>query len=435
MIKYLNKKMSYVVLITIFAGLYLITGCTAQKQISNQNKQDEEVVSVKEKGITEESLNCITCHEQRGITHGWIADWQGSMHARKGVGCEVCHVSFAEESGLKEATELEYLITGECNCDDKRVSRHVIAGKCGKCHIKQYNEFMKSRHSISWERMLASSQYMAITKEVRTEKCEQCHNIQFKCDSCHTRHTFDTFEAKTPEACRTCHMGPDNPHYEIYISSKHGAVYTASQSNILRESQSIRSLRSPVCVTCHMPLGNHDIGSGIAYGPVGNAVSYIDRNGLTVNEVELLKRRNDMLTVCNECHSPYFAKKTLKTADSVHAHVNSIVTEVKEIVSSIEKDGLVPPFIDKLQNTTLPYHVLMLKNSQTREIKSRIERSFYKLIGDASVTWKGAYHMNPNYTHLYGWTDLQKDLNEIKEESEKLRERAEIRRKLETKLR
>jgi hydroxylamine dehydrogenase len=51
------------------------------------------------------------------------------------------------------------------------------------------------------------------------------------------------------------------------------------------------------------------------------------------------------------------------------------------------------------------------------------------------VTWKGAYHANPNHTHLYGWAALQNGLSDIKEEARKLREEAEIRRKMEIRLR
>ena len=40
--------------------------------------------------------------------------------------------------------------------------------------------------------------------------CGACHAIgrdDGKCNSCHTRHTFATAEARKPEACQTCHMG------------------------------------------------------------------------------------------------------------------------------------------------------------------------------------------------------------------------------------
>ncbi|OHB42907.1 MAG: hypothetical protein A2069_04275 [Planctomycetes bacterium GWB2_41_19] len=433
--RYFDRLVKFLIIIPLFAELIWLTGCATQGKTVNTSHEKEAVSVKEERGITEESLRCITCHEDRGVAHGWIADWEGSKHARKGVGCESCHITSALEPAVKEASELEYLYASGSSCEDKRVSRQVIAGSCGKCHTKQYNEFMKSRHSIGWKRMLDCGQSIEISKETRSANCEQCHNIQFKCDSCHTRHTFNTLEAKTPEACMTCHMGSDQPHYDMYISSKHGAVYTASQSSILKESESIRSLRSPICVTCHMPQGTHDISFGLAYGPVGGELSYIDRNGIAVDESRLAERRNAMLSVCNACHSPRFAKEKLTAADTIHRNVESIVREAEEIINGLERDNLIIPPINKRVNIQSLGHAIILGNQQSYSNKSRIERLFFKLTYSAKVTWKGAYHANPNHTHLYGWAALQNDLSDMKEEARKLREEAEVRRKMEIRLR
>ena len=433
--RHFNKTARFFVFAAFLLWLLCVTGCTTQNKTVIIPAEEKSAPVKTEKGITEESLKCITCHEERGVTHGWIADWEGSKHARKGVGCEVCHISTALEPAVKEAMDFGYFHTDESNCEDKRINRQVIAGTCGKCHVKQYNEFMRSRHSIGWKRILDYGQNVALPKDFPSAKCEQCHNIQFKCDSCHTRHTFNTFEAKTPEACRTCHTGLDHPHYEIYISSKHGAVYTASQSNILEESRSVKSLRSPVCVTCHMPQGNHDVSFGLAYGPAGYSTSYINRDGVMVDETELGKKRNAMLSICSMCHSPNFARKTLTTADTIHKNVESILKDAWNIISELGKGDITPPPTNEMADTALLGHALILGNPQLYSGKSKLERLFYKLSCSTVIAWKGAYHMNPNYTNLYGWVELQKDLSDIKEEARRLREDAEIKRKMEIKLR
>ncbi len=38
---------------------------------------------------------------------------------------------------------------------------------------------------------------------------------------------FPVAEARKPEACGQCHLGPDHPQIEIYNESKHGAIYNA----------------------------------------------------------------------------------------------------------------------------------------------------------------------------------------------------------------
>src|SRR5574337_51065 len=144
--RYFNNKSIHFFIVTIFLiGLFWLTGCSTQKKAAIAPQEEVATPAKEERGITEESLKCITCHEERGVTHGWIADWEGSKHARKGVGCEACHIGLAMEPALKEAAELEYISIDGSNCEDKRVHRQVIAGNCGRCHIKQYNEFLKSR--------------------------------------------------------------------------------------------------------------------------------------------------------------------------------------------------------------------------------------------------------------------------------------------------
>lgn len=445
----INKSLKYLTIVMLLAEFCCLASCATHKKTTTPQTviiPPEEIPIIKaaeavtvakeEKGITDESLKCITCHEERRVTHGWVADWQGSKHARKGVGCEACHVSSNAELATKEAIELEYLSTDGNSCDDKRVHRKVTASNCGKCHRKEYQEFMKSRHSIGWQRVLECRKLMEIPKGTRSEKCEQCHNIQFKCDSCHTRHTFNTLEAKTPEACRACHMGSDHPHHDVYISSKHGTVYTASQSGILKESQSVQSLRSPVCVTCHMPQGTHDMSFGLTCGPVaGSRLSYIDRNGAAIDEIELVKKREDMLSVCNRCHSLRFAKNALTRADDIYKNIETVIKEAKDIVFGLEKEKLLIPPVGEVVKIPLPGHAFIQEDLQSYTNRPRIERLFIKLTHSAAVTWKGAYHKNPGYTHLYGWAKLQEDVSEMREEVKKLREEAELRRKMKMKLR
>lgn len=414
--------------------LFSFAGCTIQNKKIVTPREEADPTIESERKITEESLKCIACHEKRGVTHRWIADWETSKHAQKGVGCEVCHVSLVVEPIVKEAIEQGYLSPDGSNCEDKGVHRKVVASVCGKCHSKQYNEFMMSRHSISWKRVLECSKDVRPHNETYSAQCEQCHNIQFTCDSCHTRHTFNTFEAKTPEICRTCHMGPDHPHYDIFISSKHGALYSVSQNNMLKESEFKQSLQSPICTTCHMPQGTHDVSFGLTHGPVGVNKSYIDRNGIVADEITLAGRRSAMLSICSMCHSGSFAETLLTTADSIHKDVDAIVNEAKEIVAGLEKEGLVSLPVRERTINQYPYHALIL-GSQQYNGKYKIYYLFSQLIKNALVSWKGAYHLNPNYTYLYGLVELQKGFGEMRAEAGRLREEAEIKRKMGIKLR
>ncbi|MEK6559109.1 MAG: multiheme c-type cytochrome, partial [Planctomycetota bacterium] len=108
---------------------------------------------------------------------------------------------------------------------------------CGECHKQEYNEFESEKqygipdwkpgresHAKSYDANLDVDVWAAVDKNV-VQGCDMCHNIQHKCDSCHTRHAFKASESRRPEACQTCHNGPDHPDIEYYRDSKHGSIY------------------------------------------------------------------------------------------------------------------------------------------------------------------------------------------------------------------
>src|SRR4030065_126843 len=51
------------------------------------------------------------------------------------------------------------------------------------------------------------------------------------CAACHQRHEFSLAQARRPETCGKCHLGPDHPQKEIYDQSKHGINF---YSNVAR---------------------------------------------------------------------------------------------------------------------------------------------------------------------------------------------------------
>jgi hydroxylamine dehydrogenase len=149
---------------------------------------------------------CITCHTT--VTRGIVSDWKLSKHSQVGVDCTVCHG------------------------DEHRSAADVAKAKiptpdtCSTCHQTLVEQFKKGKHSLAWAAMKAMPtihwQPMAM---IEGEKgCGGCHKIGVKtpaeiadlrqrgsefgaaaCDSCHTRHTFSTDEARQPQACESCH--------------------------------------------------------------------------------------------------------------------------------------------------------------------------------------------------------------------------------------
>lgn len=75
------------------------------------------------------------------------------------------------------------------------------------------------------------------------------------CTACHTRHSFSIEMARKPGACEECHVGPDVPAYKVYITSKHGNIYSTQKKNwnFSKVPWTIgRDFTAPTCAACHM---------------------------------------------------------------------------------------------------------------------------------------------------------------------------------------
>jgi len=333
---------------------------------------------------------CMNCHQE--VTPGLFQSWVESKHAKNGVHCMTCHIDHEAASQQKSM---------------------VFPDKCGECHRSQLEKFQESRHSIGFERMRTQGEYLGIPQEIRAAFCERCHSIEKKCNSCHTSHRFSLKEARDPDACGSCHLGPDHPHKEMYETSLHGTIYELTQNPD----------RAPRCVTCHMPRGSHNSSFGIARGPAGTRSPVVDLKEVPISKEEQERRREEMLGVCTGCHSRRFAQEQLENADQVKEAGFKLMEEGKESIQEIAKEDLLYPSIAERMPHPTEGRTLVLADPQLYIGTSYIERLFFTMFKFHSIrVWKSGYHFSPAYTHGYGWTEMQLDLIDIKEEADKLRE-------------
>jgi hydroxylamine dehydrogenase len=333
---------------------------------------------------------CISCHQEK--TPGLFQSWAESKHAKKGVHCITCHIDHQAASEQKAM---------------------VFPEKCGACHKNQLAEFQKGRHSIAFDRMRIQGEYLGIPQEIRAAFCERCHSIQKRCNSCHTSHKFSLQEGRDPEACASCHLGPDHPHKEMYETSLHGTIYKVTQN----------PERAPRCVTCHMPKGTHNSSFGIAGGPAGTRSEVVDLKEVQIPKEEKQNRRDEMLKICMSCHSRRFAQDQLENADRVKEEGFKLMEKGKEPIMEMEKQGLLYPSVAERMPHPTEGRTLVLADPQLYVGTSYIERLFFTMFKFHSIrVWKSGYHFSPTYTHGYGWTEMQLDLIDIQEEANKLRE-------------
>jgi nitrate/TMAO reductase-like tetraheme cytochrome c subunit/cytochrome c553 len=401
--------------------------------------------------VPQDSQACLKCHIEKGITGSAIRDWQLSKHFSVQVGCADCHLpvqhAVAAISGSGSA------------CADQRVRRAVSPRNCDACHPEQFKQFSDGKHAAAWVALTAmpttAQQPHAI---IEGEKgCGGCHRIgrdEGKCDSCHTRHLFSAAEARRPEACMTCHMGFDHPQWEMYSTSKHGSIYLTQGSrwdwNVKLADwfsnpakASLQRARAPVCSTCHMPKGDHAVRTAWGFlalrlpekdpewltyrQKILVALGVLTPDGQPTARLDVVKvgklarlsaqewqaERNRMISVCADCHARSYAQQNLDAADSIIKESDRLMADAIDVVEGLYKDGILerpqdrPPVPDLLR---------------FYEVKYPIEEKLYVMFLEHRMrSFQGAFHMNPDYQHWYGWAEMKRDLYEIREEGQQIR--------------
>jgi hydroxylamine dehydrogenase len=199
----------------------------------------------------------------------------------------------------------------------------------------------------------------------------------------------------------------------MYETSLHGTIYKLTQN----------PERAPRCVTCHMPDGNHNSSFGIAKGPAGTKSDVVNLNQIPISIEEENTRREEMLNVCTRCHSRRFAQEQLENADQVKEAGFELQDKGKRTIQEIAQEGLLYPSLAERMPHPTEGRTLVLADPQLYIGTSYIERLFFTMFKFHSIrVWKSGYHFSPAYTHGYGWSEMQLDLIDIKDEADKLRQ-------------
>ena len=207
--------------------------------------------------LTRESKACLDCHTKSSL--GVVQQWGASKHYGANVGCYECHKANAGDPDA-------FLHYG------KRIAIIVSPKDCARCHPTEVKEFAASHHSqaarilgsldntlaevVEGNHGLKTAAFPGGVSAAAVVGCWQCHGSEVKvlkggkldpatwpntgigrinpdgsrgsCMACHSRHKFSAEQARNPENCGKCHMGPDHPQAEIYNESKHGIAFRAN---------------------------------------------------------------------------------------------------------------------------------------------------------------------------------------------------------------
>jgi len=397
-------------------------------------------------GAQTQTQDCVACH--RAENPGIVSDWEISKHSKMGVGCQVCHG--------QEHTSAEDVAEAGIPTPDT----------CRTCHAKQVEQFSAGKHAFAWAAMKAMPtthwQPMALISGMKG--CGGCHKLGLKteeeiaelkadgagfgvasCDACHTRHTFSAEEARQPQACQTCHMGFDHPQWEMYSGSKHGVRALLKQSGVLPEGAA-----APTCQTCHMPEGDHEVRTawgflavrtdGLAPYPgedpewwadrvtILQALGVLDPEGNPTARLDVVKaaqvarltaedfdrEREKMIQVCSGCHSENFARAELKKGDDIIREGDRLLAEGIRIVAGLYEDGI----LEKPESYAYAFPDLLTFHDAPTVIEQKLFRMHLEY---RMRLFQGAFHMNPDYSLWYGWSEMQQTLTEIRELAKQMR--------------
>ena len=302
--------------------------------------------------MSEASLECLECH--RSDNPGLYQQWGASKHFGANVGCYECHkAEKGDPDVLKDENHADYVI-----------ATIVSPLDCARCHKTEVDEFLGSHHSKAGRIMGSLDNLLAEVVEgnngfktpafpegvsaAAVNGCWQCHGSvvqvdaktgkldpatwpntgigrvnpdgsEGSCTACHQRHEFSAAQARHPDNCGKCHMGPDHPQKEIYEESKHGIAFSAHEDKMNLESSKWivgeDYTAAPTCATCHMsatrnqPI-SHNIGLRIKWNnrPVHSKLAHeTDQKwGLASAAVHADTRRANMIDVCINCHQQNF---------------------------------------------------------------------------------------------------------------------------------
>jgi formate-dependent nitrite reductase cytochrome c552 subunit len=295
--------------------------------------------------LSAESQKCIECHKKE--TPVIYEQWGSSKHFRGNVGCYECHKA---EPGDKDAQKHEGQI----------IAVIVSPRDCARCHEQEVKEFAGSHHAkaakilgsldntlaevIEGNRAFKTPAFPGGNSAAAVNGCWQCHGSEVKvlengkldpatwpntgigrinpdgsegsCTACHSRHSFSAAQARFPDTCGKCHLGPDHPQMEIYNESKHGIAFRANVGKMNMDNAKWVPgedySAGPACATCHMSATakqpvTHDVGLRISWNnrPVLSIrpEAADEKLGLETAKIGWEKRRSSMQEVCLSCHA------------------------------------------------------------------------------------------------------------------------------------
>ena len=357
---------------------------------------------------------CVVCH--RRTTPGIVRQYGYSTMAAAEVSCSDCHEVQAGYPGAGEHEGVHIL-------------NHPTPAMCQRCHIPEVAQFNQSRHGLpayvamvgvrdlspellaAYEAIpeggfspdkMRNALYALEGPDITRFACESCHNVGRphpdgavgQCHKCHLRHEFSLEQARKPETCNACHIGPDHPQWEIYQESPHGIAYATGGERWHWEAEAgtltVDDFPAATCAICHMS----GFGASGTTHDVGDRMTWYLFAPVSERRPSWQDNRTRMQNVCRECHSNDFVQTFYTHADAAVEAVNVWVKESNAIVAPLKEQDLM---------TDTPFD-------------EPIDFTLFELWHHWGRTAKfGVWMQGPDYTQWHGAYEVLSDLADLRE--------------------
>ncbi len=426
----------------------LAVGLTASGALAQQPNYAKVKEYRIERSVPPEAQACIECH--RVTTPGVFADWAKSRHANANITCLDCHLVQPGDQDIAQDHEKYYSRSDMPWGEGKYkmpIASIVTPKDCSRCHPDEATQYSKSKHANTIEIMWKLDPWLNKGMNSDNERkvgCFNCHGTVIaiddkgkidpttwpnagvgrlnldgskgSCTSCHTRHRFSVAEARMPEACDQCHLGPDHPQIEIYEESKHGTIYHAYKDEYNFDAAGGTwtagvDYRAPTCAACHM--------SGTGKEPTSHDVtsrlSWETQAPLTVRPQDFKPfpsgtnwqdERQKMKNVCSACHGDSWINDFYEGFDKAVEEYNEVYFKpAKKTFDELNEKGLL---------------------DQTKFFDERLEVEFYELWHhEGRRARMGAMMMAPDYAWWHGFYEVKLRFANFMEEANHLIETGE----------
>ncbi|MBN2560473.1 MAG: hydroxylamine oxidoreductase [Phycisphaerae bacterium] len=390
--------------------------------------------------MSPETKACVECHKLENTPI--YQQWGNSKHFRANVGCYECH---AAKEGEVDAFKHE----------GQWIATIVSPKDCARCHATEAEEFSHSHHSkaarilgsldnvlaevVEGNRGMITPAFQNGNSAAAVSGCWQCHGSEIKvlpggkldpatwpntgigrinpdgsegsCSACHSRHSFSAWQARHPDNCGKCHMGPDHPQMEIYYESKHGIAFRAFKDKLNMDSSKWVVGEdyhlAPTCATCHMSATpsrpatkNRPARPGLPVShDVGLRISWNNRPAISIRpevsdkkmgfpgaDINWETRRSNMKTVCINCHEQQWV-------DNFY----------------VQYDSLIELYHAKFARTGLELYNLAKPLLTEPQFSNKLDFTWFEIWHhEGRRARHGVSMMGPDYTHWHGTYEVAK---------------------------